>query len=210
MKQIKLTSSNRTEIGGKSAKRYRKNGQIPAVIYGESGEKNLIIDEKELNSVLKSVLGKAVLIEMDFADGTDSRFAMIKDVVREPLSDKVEHVDFIEVVRGKPMHAVAPLRVSGEAYGVKNENGIVEVHTHEVKIICRPRDLPESINIDISDLKVGEFVHLKDIKAPEGVEFNEELETLLVSCSAIKVAEEPVAAAPAADAAAPAAAAETK
>lgn len=84
MKQINLNSTIRTQIGGNSAKRYRKSGQIPAVIYGESGEKNLLIEEKSLVAALKQVAGKAVLIELAFSDGTESRYAMIKDTARNP------------------------------------------------------------------------------------------------------------------------------
>lgn len=191
MKQINLKTTSRTQVGGNSAKRYRKSGQVPAVIYGESGEKHLLINNKDLSAALKSVAGKAVLIEMTFDDGTESRYAMLKDVERHPISEAPLHVDFVEVVRGKPMHAVLPLHFTGEAYGVKNENGVIEIHEHEVRVKCRPRDLPEMIVIDISNLKVGEGIHLKDVKAPEGVEFTSDLEDLLVTCNLIKVEEEP-------------------
>lgn len=202
MKQINLNTTSRTDVGGNSAKRYRKSGQIPAVIYGESGEKNLLIDEKELAVALKAISGKAVLIDMQFSDGTESRYAMLKDVERNPITDKVIHVDFVEVVRGKPMHAVLPLHFAGEADapGVKNENGIVEIHEHEVRVKCRPRDLPEMILVDLTDLKVGDAIHLKDIKAPEGVEFENDLEDVIVTCNRVEEEPEPVAA----DAAAPA------
>ncbi|WYJ08317.1 50S ribosomal protein L25 [Opitutia bacterium KCR 482] len=211
MKQINLNTTSRTDVGGNSAKRYRKSGQIPAVIYGESGEKNLLIDEKELAVALKAISGKAVLIDMQFSDGTESRYAMLKDVERNPITDKVIHVDFVEVVRGKPMHAVLPLHFAGEADapGVKNENGIVEIHEHEVRVKCRPRDLPEMITIDISKMHVGEAIHLKDVVPPEGVEFTSNLEDILVTCNEIVVEEEPAPEAPAEGdaAAAPAAAA---
>lgn len=195
MKQVNLKTTSRTQVGGNSAKRYRKSGQVPAVIYGESGEKHLLINNKDLSAALKSVAGKAVLIEMTFDDGTESRYAMLKDVERHPISEAPLHVDFVEVVRGKPMHAVLPLHFTGEAYGVKNENGVIEIHEHEVRVKCRPRDLPEMIVIDISNLKVGEGIHLKDVKAPEGVEFTSDLEDLLVTCNLIKVEEEPAPAA---------------
>ena len=195
MKQINLKTTSRTQVGGNSAKRYRKRGQVPAVIYAEGGEKHLLINNKDLSAALKSVAGKAVLIEMTFDDGTESRYAMLKDVERHPISEAPLHVDFVEVVRGKPMHAVLPLHFTGEAYGVKNENGVIEIHEHEVRVKCRPRDLPEMIVIDISNLKVGEGIHLKDVKAPEGVEFTSDLEDLLVTCNLIKVEEEPAPAA---------------
>ena len=211
MKQINLNTTSRTDVGGNSAKRYRKSGQIPAVIYGESGEKNLLIDEKELAVALKAISGKAVLIDMQFSDGTESRYAMLKDVERNPITDKVIHVDFVEVGRGKPMHAVLPVHFAGEADapGVKNENGIVEIHEHEVRVKCRPRDLPEMITIDISKMHVGEAIHLKDVVPPEGVEFTSNLEDILVTCNEIVVEEEPAPEAPAEGdaAAAPAAAA---
>lgn len=200
MKQINLKTTSRTQVGGNSAKRYRKSGQVPAVIYGESGEKHLLINNKDLSAALKSVAGKAVLIEMTFDDGTESRYAMLKDVERHPISEAPLHVDFVEVVRGKPMHAVLPLHFTGEAYGVKNENGVIEIHEHEVRVKCRPRDLPEMIVIDISNLKVGEGIHLKDVKAPEGVEFTSDLEDLLVTCNLIKVEEETAPAAEGAEA----------
>lgn len=200
MKQINLKTTSRTQVGGNSAKRYRKSGQVPAVIYGESGEKHLLINNKDLSAALKSVAGKAVLIEMTFDDGTESRYAMLKDVERHPISEAPLHVDFVEVVRGKPMHAVLPLHFTGEAYGVKNENGVIEIHEHEVRVKCRPRDLPEMIVIDISNLKVGEGIHLKDVKAPEGVEFTSDMEDLLVTCNLIKVEEEPAPAAEGAEA----------
>lgn len=136
---------------------------------------------------------------MQFSDGTESRYAMLKDVERNPITDKVIHVDFVEVVRGKPMHAVLPLHFAGEADapGVKNENGIVEIHEHEVRVKCRPRDLPEMITIDISKMHVGEAIHLKDVVPPEGVEFTSNLEDILVTCNEIVVEEEPAPEAPA-------------
>ena len=160
----------------------------------------MLINNKDLSAALKSVAGKAVLIEMTFDDGTESRYAMLKDVERHPISEAPLHVDFVAVVRGKPMHAVLPLHFTGEAYGVKNENGVIEIHEHEVRVKCRPRDLPEMIVIDISNLKVGEGIHLKDVKAPEGVEFTSDLEDLLVTCNLIKVEEEPAPAAEGAEA----------
>ncbi len=203
MKQIKLKTSSREKIGGNSAKAYRRNGQIPAVIYGENGEKNLLVDAKTLDITLKEISGKAVLLELEFDDGTQPRFAMLKAAERNPLTGAPLHVDFVEVVRGKPMKATLPLHFAGESYGVKNENGVIEIHEHEVSVRCRPRDLPEMIVIDISELRVGQAIHLKDVKAPEGVEFEAHaLEDILVTCNAVDVEE----AAPAAtDAAASAA-----
>lgn len=191
MKQINLNVSNRDKIGGSTANRYRKEGKIPAVIYGESGCKNLLVDEKAFAEVAKAVLGKAALLEIHFDDGTESRFAVLKEVVRNSLSDRVEHIDFKEVVRGKPMNAVAPLHFEGESVGVKNENGVIDIQLYEVGIRCRPRDLPEFITVDISGVHVGDVLTVADLKLPEGVEiYGTHAEMAVVICAATESAEE--------------------
>ncbi|MBO7520757.1 MAG: 50S ribosomal protein L25 [Opitutales bacterium] len=209
MKQINLNVANRETVGGSSASRYRKEGKIPAVIYGESGCKNLLVDAKEFSVVAKAILGKAALLEIHFDDGTESRYAILKEVVRNPLKDNVEHIDFKEVVRGKPMDAVIPLHFEGESEGVKNENGVLEINLHEVPVRCRPRDLPEFISVDVSKLHVGESITVSGLVLPEGVEIHgAHGDSPVVSCSAVAVEEAPAAEAPAegdAAAAAPAA-----
>ena len=209
MKQINLNVANRETVGGSSASRYRKEGKIPAVIYGESGCKNLLVDAKEFSVVAKAILGKAALLEIHFDDGTESRYAILKEVVRNPLKDNVEHIDFKEVVRGKPMDAVIPLHFEGESEGVKNENGVLEINLHEVPVRCRPRDLPEFISVDVSKLHVGESITVSGLVLPEGVEIHgAHGDSPVVSCSAVAVEDAPAADAPAegdAAAAAPAA-----
>lgn len=183
MKQINLNVANREQLGGGASGRYRKAGKIPAVIYGESGSKNLLVDEKEFAVVAKQVIGKAVLIEVHYADGAESQFAVLKEVARDPLTDKAEHIDFLEVVRGKPMNATIPLRLQGESEGVKNGGGVLDVLLHEVKVRCRPRDLPEFIVIDVANLLVGQTITIAGIKMPENVELNElHTDKVVVSC----------------------------
>ena len=183
MKQINLKVAVRDQLGSGSAGRYRRQGKIPAVIYGESGVKNLLVDEKEFSVVAKQVIGKAALLEIHYEDGSESQFAVLKEVVRVPLTDRAEHIDFKEVVRGKPMDAVIPLHVQGEADGVKNGGGVLDVVTHEVNVRCRPRDLPEFIVVDVTPLQVGHSVTIADLKLPEGVELHEShTDKIVVSC----------------------------
>ena len=183
MKQINLKVALRDQLGSGSAGRYRKEGKIPAVIYGESGVKNLLVDEKEFSIVAKQVIGKAALLEIHYADGSESQFAVLKEVMRDALTDKPEHIDFKEVVRGKPMDAVIPMHTQGESEGVKIGGGILDVLTHEINVRCRPRDLPEFIAVDVSALQVGQSITLADVKLPEGVEMHESHpEKIVVSC----------------------------
>lgn len=210
MKQINLNVANRTMVGGLTASRYRKEGKIPAVIYGESGNKNLLLDERGFEAIAKEVVGKAVLFEIHFDDGTESHFAMLMEVVRNSLTGRLMHVDFKEVVRGKPMNAVVPLHFVGEAEGVKNENGVIDINLHEIHVRCRPRDLPEYITVDISPMHVNETLFVGNLKLPEGVEIHGAHSDLpVVSCVEVEEEVEETPAAPAeGDAAAAAAPAE--
>ena len=211
MKQVKIPVKVRQETGNNTAKRCRKSGGIPSVIYGESGSQPLVVNKADFSKVEKSVVGKAVLLELDFGDGKEGNYAVIKEIDRNPISDDIMHIDFLEVVRGKPMHAVIPFRVFGEADGVRNR---------EVKVICRPRDLPEEIAVDITDLKLDQAITVADLPKLEGVEYNEHKDRVLVSCFINKEEEEEepapaaaegdAAAAPAADAKAAAPAADAK
>ena len=83
-----------------------------------------------------------------------------------------------------------PVHFNGESVGVKNENGVIEIHQDEVRIKCRPRDLPEAIVVDLSDLHVDQAIRVKDVVAPEGVEFVSNADELLVTCNALEGAEE--------------------
>ncbi len=189
MKQINLKVANRDLLGRGNTGRYRRSGKVPAVIYGESGCKNLLVDDKEFSIVAKQVIGKAALLEIHYEDGAESQFAVIKEVVRHPLSDKVLHIDFKEVVRGKPMSAIIPLHFTGEADGVKNGGGILDVLTHEVHVRCRPRDLPEFITVDVTNLQVGKAISVADLVLPEGVEINEANKAKFVVSCALPAAE---------------------
>ncbi len=183
MKQIKLPVQERQEIGNNTAKRCRKSGFIPAVIYGESGTKALAVDKIEYSKIEKFVSGKAALLELDYNNGTEGNYAVIKQIERDSVTCEIMHMDFLEVVRGKAMTVVLPLRVFGESIGVKNGGGVIETYHHEVKAVCRPRDLPEEVVLDISKLEAGKSMTIADLPKIEGVDFVDNAERVLVACT---------------------------
>ncbi|MFI3290508.1 MAG: 50S ribosomal protein L25 [Opitutales bacterium] len=183
MNQIKLPVKERQEIGNNTAKRCRKSGGIPAVIYGESGTKALVVDKIEYSKIEKFVTGKAALLDLDYANGTQDNYAVIKKVERDSVTCEIMHIDFLEVVRGKPMTVVLPLRAFGESIGVKNGGGVIEMYHHEVKAVCRPRDLPEEVVIDISSLEAGKSLSVADLPKMEGIEFVDNAERVLIACT---------------------------
>lgn len=182
MKQLKLKVSQRKTSGSAESGRLRKQGKIPAVIYGKSGVQHVLVDEPDFRKLMRAAAGSASLLELSDDQG-GSKLTLIKEIQRNPIKDNVMHVDFQEVSPNEPMHAVVPVHIVGESYGVKNENGVLEAHMHSINIRCLPKHLPEYIEVNIDDLHAGHSIHVKDIKAIEGVSFLEDAGTTIVSCA---------------------------
>lgn len=190
MKQIKLEVNSRDEVGRGPSRRLRVSGNIPAVIYGRSGCRNLVIDRTVFMALWKQVSGIATLIEVYEGD-RDAVWSIIKEVQRNPVTDAFLHIDFHEIERGKPMQASISVRLVGDSIGVKTEDGLLEIRSHVVEVRCLPRYLPEIIEIEVSGLHVGQSVHVSEIEVPEGVEFLDNPSKLIVACVGRAEEEEP-------------------
>lgn len=207
MKQKTLSVSPRNELGRCPVRRLRKAKQIPAIVYGgEAGPRPITLLEKEFRMLMRSISGAAAIIQLEGL-GKESILSVIKAVERNPRSDSFDHVDFQEVSATKPMQTLIPVHLKGEAYGVKSENGLIDWVSHQVSISCLPKDLPEYIEVDISNLRMHHSIHIKDLQALPGISFNGQPDQVVVACIEQQVAEEapkPSAATPAAAPAAPA------
>ncbi|MCC5805030.1 MAG: 50S ribosomal protein L25 [Opitutales bacterium] len=184
MKQVRLNANVRTERGTAAAKRFRSAGKIPSVIYGESGVTHLVVDAHDFSMAWRDIAGRAALIELHHGGGNgadESQFAIIQEAQRNPRTDAFEHIDFKEIVRGKPMEADIPVITKGVCPGVKN-GGILEVHADTLEVRCRPRDLPESITVDVTQLQIGKSIHVREITAPEGIEVLTDGDEVAVAC----------------------------
>jgi large subunit ribosomal protein L25 len=182
MKQITLNIKPREEIGRSANKNLRAGGTIPAVIYGESGNHKLSVDAHEFKMAYRNVVGSAVLIELNRGGDDESQFAIIQELQRNTRTDEFLHIDFKEIVRGQEMEADIPVHPVGTADGVKNYGGVLEVSAHTLRVRCRPRHLPESIEIDVRELAIGKVILLSEVTAPEGVTFLDDPETVVVGC----------------------------
>lgn len=181
MKQIPLKSRAREASGRTASRQQRQGGQIPAVIYGESGVRHLTIEAHEFKLAYRNFAGSAALIELQPEEG-ESTFAVIQELQRNSRTDAFVHIDFREIVRGKDMEADIPVRTKGTADGVRNYGGVLEVNTHHIRVRCRPRNLPESIVIDVTKLGIGHSIHLSDLEVGEGVTYLGDRDQVLVSC----------------------------
>ena len=182
MKQITLKTTLREEIGRTASKHLRQNGVIPAVIYGESGIRNLSIDAHEFAMAYRKIAGTAALLELSIEGDDEPQFAIIQELQRNTRTDAFLHIDFKEIVRGQDMEADIPVHAVGTADGVKNYGGVLEISTQTLRVRCRPRALPEEIKVDVTELGIGKSIHLSEIEAPEGVTFLDDSELVVLAC----------------------------
>ncbi len=165
MEQKTLTAHTRKEFGSADSRRQRRNGMIPAVIYGHGEPQGLLIEAHEFNTKFMKV-SESTIINLK-VDG-DSHDVLIRDYQEDTISGAITHVDFYEIERGKTLRTNVGLQLTGAAVGIR-EGGILESFVHELEVECLPKDLPEGIDLDIANLELGHSLHVRDIEAPAGV-----------------------------------------
>ena len=158
MKSIEIKGSLRTELGKKSSKELRKTGNVPCVIYGK--EKNVHFHAPELS--FKNLIYTPEAHLVDLIIDNKAQKVVLKDVQYHPVSDKILHADFIEVFDDKPVIINIPIRVSGDSIGVI-AGGKLNIKKRNLKVKGLPGDLPEHLDIDITNLKIHESVKVGDM-----------------------------------------------
>jgi len=202
-KQVKLAAQPRTETGRSAVKKIKEQGSIPAVIYAHNeAPAALRVAERDIDAILAHAVGENVLVDLEIAGGA-RRMAMIQEVQHHPVTQAIMHVDFVGVSANEALEATVPVEASGDADGVKNGGGLLEQLTRSIRISCLPKDLPDVISVDVTALKIGDSLHVRDIRLPAGVTALEPDHTVFL-VAAPTVAAEPEPAAAAAAEAAPA------
>ena len=192
-KQLKLSAQTRTDIGRSAVNKIKKQGLVPAVVYGgKDVPQPLTLNAREISNILAHATSEHLLVDLDIA-GSGSRLALIQHVQHDPIRRTVLHVDFHAVKADEILHSEIPVETTGEPAGVKNFGGILEISLHSLEIECLPKDLPEIITIDVSALGIGDAVHVKDLQLPEGVSTRLDPELTVVRVSAPNVEIEPAA-----------------
>ncbi len=166
MKAISLAASPRTLTKTTGSKKVRQGGGLPGIIYGNGNPQSIEIEAKQFGKAVNSTAAKNFLVELDI-EGKKS-IAMVQDVQRNPLTNLFIHVDFKRLTKDSVVTAQVPLRPVGTAEGVK-QGGVLQTSMHTITLKGRPADIPETLEPDISDLDVGQSLHLEDIELPKGV-----------------------------------------
>ena len=163
-----VKAENRDAFGKNACRRLRKQGLIPAVLYGEGMTSvPLVLAKKDVILILKSDTGENTIFKVAF--DSKSQDAMFKDVQVDSSTDELIHADLIQISMDKAIRVNVPVLLQGDPIGVKTEGGFVDFMTREIEVECLPKDIPENIKIDISPLHLHQSFKISDIAAPDGV-----------------------------------------
>ncbi len=186
---VTLTAAARATRGKNEARRLRRAGQVPAVVYGgQGGDVAVMVDPIPLLRLLHSEAGLNTIVDLK-VEGGQGGSVLVKDLQLNPVTDELLHVDFLRVALDKLITVAVPVHLSGEAAGVKQQGGLVDFITREVHVECLPTAIPDRIEVDVTPLMIGDGVRLRDVT--EGVTWTPvtSLDTLLVHVTASKVEE---------------------
>jgi large subunit ribosomal protein L25 len=179
--QFSLNVSPREGTGRSASRRLRKQDRIPAILYGKhTAPVNLSIEGPEFVRLVKAIGDNAALIELKGSN--EQALSILQEVQRDPMTDRFIHVDLHEVKADEKMEINIPVHMSGESTGVKNEAGVLEVASHTLRIRCLPKDLPAFIDVDVTELHVGQTIHISELKLVAGVAFLGDKNQPVVSC----------------------------
>lgn len=192
-KKVLLNAFSRKNIGRIGVNKIRATGMVPAVIYGVKEPEALQVKALDLANILNSSTSEHMLVDLEIESeksGKARRMAVIQDVQHHPIKDTLIHVDFHEVNENMELHIEVPLMGLGEPVGVRTSGGVLETLHRTIKVACLPKDLPEKIEVEISNLGIDDSVCIKDIKLPAGVKAMQDEDIAVFIVHAPKVAEE--------------------
>ena len=172
---FELHAEPRSDVGKGASRRLRRQGRVPAILYGGSGQQpeTLSLEHREIARKLEDESFYSHILDVRL--GTRTERAILRDLQRHPYKSQILHVDLQRISVDEKLRIHVPLHFVNEsiAPGVKEQNGAVSHHRIEVEVTCLPKDIPEFIEVDLAQLDIGEAIHLSGITLPEGVEIVE-------------------------------------
>jgi large subunit ribosomal protein L25 len=188
--EITVRAQQREGRGKNDARRTRREGLVPVTIYGGEGESvSAVAPLRELAAILRSESGHNSIFTIDI-EGVGISEVMFQDRQIDPLRGRLVHADLRRLVRGQKMEFTVPIHLVGEPIGVREESGVLEQVLREVEIRCDPRNIPDSIDLDVSNLGVHDLLHVSDIAQDANIEVLADPDTVIATVSVVR--EEPV------------------
>jgi large subunit ribosomal protein L25 len=169
-KQVKLKAEPRDNVGRSAVRQLRARGLIPAIVYGGKDKPQpLQVAARDINAMMSHASGENILVELEITGDGSTRTALVQEVQHSPVRGEIRHIDFHAVSMDQMIQAEVPLEPTGTAIGVKTFGGLLEQSLRTLPIECLPGDLPDRITVDISNLNIGDAIHVRDIQFPQGV-----------------------------------------
>lgn len=168
MERINISVEKREEVGKGAARSLRRKKMIPAVIYRAGDSLPVQFSKKELSQFINATAGEQIMVNLQFGDGS-SRFALMKDYQTDPANGELLHADFFEVSLTEEVKVTVHVTLTGEPIGVRRDSGILQYLLREIVVECLPDKIPGHIEVDISNLEIGQSIRVGDLKLGEGI-----------------------------------------
>lgn len=176
MATVSLSADSRDVSGKGSARTLRSRGQIPAVIYGHGRDpQSLALNARDLDKLLSHIQAESTVIEVTVGGHTAK--TLIREIQRHPIKRQILHVDFQALVAGEKVTVSIPIVLQGIPEGVRLEGGVLDQTLREIEIEVDPSNIPDHVEYDVTNMVIGDSVHVSDLKVPEGVEVQDDPET---------------------------------
>lgn len=185
-KEYKVQARLRSGRGKNDARRTRRDGMVPITVYGGGGETVAAVAPlRELAAILRSDSGRNTIFTIE-VDGAGSSEVMFHDRQIDPIKGRLIHADLTRLVKGQKIEVTVPLHLTGEPIGVKDNGGVLEQIIREIDIKCEPRDIPDTLEVDVSNLDVHDVLHVSDIPVAEGIEILTDAEIVIATVGIVK------------------------
>jgi len=184
MEKFSLNVVKRDARGKGGARELRRSGLIPGIVYRGGDSVAVQIATKELSQFISKTAGEQVLVNLEFQDG--SKMAIVKDYQKDPIMGDLLHVDFQEISATEEIEISVHIVTTGESIGVKRDKGILQFGIREIEIECLPDKIPGHVTVDVSNLLIGQTIHVSDLKLGEGIRVITDPGELIVAVTTIK------------------------
>ena len=182
MSEMSLEVDKRERTGKGGCRQARMRGLIPAVVYGSGKDSVPIqVNRKTFVEMMRKAGSENPILLLKLSDTGQERHAMIREMQRNPLSRQVIHIDFQRIEMTDKIRVTVPVELTGTAYGVKVEGGLIDFVVREVHIECLPADIPKHLELDVTEMHAGQHAAAKDLKLPAGVTLLDEPERVIMS-----------------------------
>lgn len=194
-KVFRVQAKPRDGRGKNDARRSRRAGMVPITVYGGGAETVAALAQlSDLAAILRSEAGRNTIFTID-VEGVGESEVMFNDRQIDPVRGRLIHADLTRLVKGQKIEVTVPLHLIGEPIGVKEKQGVLEQTLREIQIRCEPREIPDTLDVDVSNLDVHDTLHVSDIKVSEAIEILTEAEFVIATVGIVKEEEAPAPAA---------------